>query len=627
MTCRLFRLLPAGSRPRCLAIAAIIIAALSVPARTIQVVTVDPSTPVAAGPAGWADDLSPIAAGDWSYTRAAHLIERAGFGATPEELKRLAAMTPRQVVDELVDYESIKSDLKAFDESGIWDSGMDPFPPSRAEAVRIARERGEGLGVKVLREGAQRRLQPVVDKFFYSLAANNIETQRLGLWWANRMLTTRRPLQEKLTLFWHGHFATGENKVRDYRMMLRQNEMFRARASGNLRDLLIGILTDPAMLVYLDNGENIKKHPNENFGRELLELFTMGVGNYTERDVREAARAFTGWTNNVLVFKLDAEQHDFGEKTFLGRTGTFNGEDIIDAILKQPVTGEFVAAKLYRFFVREDVAGAVKAELGRTYRDSGYQMKPVLKRIFLSKDFYSPPAFATQIKSPVHLVVSTYKKMGLRDVPTIPDFGQMTSSLGQALFDPPNVAGWAGGRTWITPSTLLQRGNLFRGVLFPDVKGFRPPDRSMSATDSRVGQRLAQGMGITEATKESDAESKTMAESNMMVDRDEDYNTRYGGYKANLLAFERTKLIPRAPAAIDLTSLITAAGADTVDKVVDHFIHRFLSAAVAEKDRALLIDFLRGKLGSSAIRPGDKLEESLRELLYVVLSTPAYQIG
>ena len=136
-------------------------------------------------------------------------------------------------------------------------------------------------------------------------------------------------------------------------------------------------------------------------------------------------------------------------------------------------------------------------------------MKPLLKRIFLSKDFYSPPAFATQIKSPVHLVVSTYRKMGLGEVPTIPDFGRMTGSLGQSLFDPPNVAGWAGGRTWITPSTLLNRGNLFRGVLFPDVKGFRAPDRSMSATDARVGQRLAQGMSITEATKEERRPSRT----------------------------------------------------------------------------------------------------------------------
>jgi hypothetical protein len=251
----------------------------------------------------------------------------------------------------------------------------------------------------------------------------------------------------------------------------------------------------------------------------------------------------------------------------------------------------------------------------------------LLKRIFLSKDFYSAPAVATQIKSPVQLVVSTYKKLGLSEVPTIPDFGRMTGSLGQTLLNPPNVAGWAGGRTWITPSTLLERGNLLRGVLFPDVKGFRPPDRTMSVTDQRVGQRLAQGMGITEATKESDAESNVMAESNMMVDRDEDYNTRYGGYKGYLIAWERTRVIPRSPAAIDLTSMVRAAGADTPDKVVDHFIHRFLSVPVAARERALLVEFLHGKLGTSGIQPGARLEESLRELLAIVWAMPAYQLG
>ncbi len=441
-----------------------------------------------AGPVAWTNSLAPIAAGDWTAARAAHLIERAGFGETPDEVSRLAAMSPRQVVDRLVDYERTDNrHLVPFDESGVWDPGMDPFPPSRAEAVRIAYERGEALGLKVLPPGTTRRLQPIVDKFFYSLFANGIETQRLGLWWANRMLTTRRPLEEKLTLFWHGHFATGENKVRDYRMMLRQNEMLRARASGTLRELLVGILKDPAMLVYLDNGENVKKHPNENFGRELLELFTMGVGNYTERDVREAARAFTGWSNDVLVFKFDAARHDDGEKTFLGRTGRFDGEHVIDIILEQPVTAEFIAAKLYRYFVREDISDSVKKDLGRSFRESGYQIKPLLKRIFLSKDFYGPLSYATQIKSPVHLVVSTYRRMGLTEVPTIPDFGRMTAGLGQSLFEPPNVAGWAGGRTWITPATLLNRGNLFRDVLFPDVKSFRPPDRT------HVGDRRARG--------------------------------------------------------------------------------------------------------------------------------------
>ena len=571
---------------------------------------------MAESPANWTGDLSPLAPSDWTYDRAAHLIGRAGFGATPGEIEQLVRLTPQQAVDRLVDYEAIdNSAARPFDESGVWDRGMDPFPPSRADAVRQAREHGEALGVRALPEGSPRRLQPVVDKFFYGLRANSIETQRLGVWWANRMLTTSRPLEEKLTLFWHGHFATGDAKVRDYRMMFAQNQMLRANASGRLRELLVGILKDPAMLVYLDNGENVKSHPNENFGRELLELFTMGVGNYSERDVREAARSFTGWTNDVLAFKFDREQHDFGEKTFLGKTGPLNGEDVIDTILAQPVTAEFVSGKIYRNFVRDEVPPAVRAELGRSFRASGYQIKPLLKRIFLSKDFYSPASTATQIKSPVVLVVSTYKKMGLRELPTIPDFGRLTAGLGQALFDPPNVAGWAGGRTWITPATLLQRGNLFRDVLFADPKTFRAPDRLMPATYARVGENIAKGMNITEATKEGTGD----AESNAQLERDEDYNTRYASYRGYVAAYERTKPIPRKVADLSLTSMMAAAHADTADAIVDQLARRFLSVPLPAKDRAAFAEFMRGKPLTS--------EPALRELLYLVLSTPEYQVN
>jgi uncharacterized protein (DUF1800 family) len=573
---------------------------------------------IAAAPptASWVDNLSPITAADWNVERAAHLLERAGFGGTPNDIARLAAMTPQQAVASLVEYERVdNSRALPFDESGVWDPGMDPFPPSRADAVRQARERGEALGIKALPEASPRRLQPVVDKFFYGLRANAIETQRLGVWWASRMLTTTRPLEEKLTLFWHGHFATGDAKVRDYRMMLRQNEMLRRNANGTLRALLVGILKDPAMLVYLDNGENVKAHPNENFGRELLELFTMGVGHYTERDVREGARAFTGWTNDVLAFRFDDAQHDFGGKTFLDRTGPLDGTDIIDTILTQDATGEFVAAKLYRYFVRDYVSPTVKAELGRSFKAGGYQIKPLLTRMFLSKDFYSQPSVATQIKSPVVLVVSTYRKMGLHELPTIPDFGRLTGALGQTLFDPPNVAGWAGGRTWITPATLMQRGNLFRDVLFADAKTFRAPDRLMPATYARVGDNLAKGMNVTEATKEGTGD----AESNAQVDRDEDYNTRYASYKGYLMAFERTKPIPRRVADLSLVSMVAAAHANTADAVVDHFEKRFLSVPLPAAERSAFVEFFKGKSVTD--------ESALRELLYLVLSAPEYQVG
>jgi len=576
------------------------------------------------GPAGWVNDLTPITAADWDYDKAAHLIERAGFGATPAEIERLAAMTPDAAVDELVNYTTVdNSATPAFDPSPIWDPGMDPFPKSRAEAVRIARETGSSMGVDMLPDGTQRRLQPVVNKFFYGLRSNAIETQRLALWWAERMLVTRRPLEEKLTLFWHGHFATGNTKVRDTRMMLRQNEMLRANAAGNFRDLLVGILTDPAMLVYLDNGENRKGHPNENFGRELLELFTMGVGNYTEQDIREAARAFTGWTNDVLEFRFDPATHDDGEKTFLGQTGAFNGDDIIDIILATPVTADYISAKLYRFFVREELDENTLVSLGATFRDAGYELKPLLRRVFLSRDFYSPAAYATQVKSPVHLVVSTYRKLGLTAFPTIPDFGRLTARLGQTLFNPPNVAGWAGGRTWITPASLLERGNLFRDVLLPDTDGFRAPDRALPGIYARVGERIERGLNITAATQAGDAESSLLA------DRDEDYNTRYGGYMGYVMAYERLNLVFRRTADLDLARMLQDARATTVEQVVDHFVQRFLRVPLGPESRTILVEHLRGELGDDRIPTTStpQVERALRSLLYLVLSAPEYQLA
>ena len=501
-------------------------------------------------PAEWTDDLSPIAAADWSYDRAAHLLERAGFGATPDEIARLAAMTPRQAVDSLVDYDAAPRDLKPFDESGIWDPGMDPFPPSRAEAVRLARERGEGLGEKVLPAGcaapapAGRRqvlLQPGRQQH-----RNAASRPVVGEPDARRR---SRPLEEKLTLFWHGHFATGENKVRDYRMMLRQNEMFRAQRLGQLPR---SAGRDPEgsrrCSSISTTARTSRRIPNENFGRELLELFTMGVGNYTERDVREAARAFTGWTNDVLDVQVRRRR-----STTSARRRSSAGRDRSTA--RTSSTSSSSSRSPPSSWPRSSIGSScarrspppVKAELGRTFRDSGYQMKPLLKRIFLSKDFYSPPSYATQIKSPVHLVVSTYRKMGLREVPTIPDFGRMTAASGSRC----SIRRTSRAGPAAAPGSRRRRccsaATCSATCCSPTSRASARPIARCRPTDARVGERLAQGMDITEATKEDD-DAATMAESNMMVDRDEDYNTRYGGYKGYLLAFERTKLIPRQPA-------------------------------------------------------------------------------
>src|SRR6267142_284585 len=207
-----------------------------------------------------------------------------------------------------------------------------------------------------------------------------------------------------MALFWHGHFATGEEKIRDYRKMEQQLALLHAQATGNFRDLLIEVARGPAMLVYLDAAQNVKGAPNENFAREVMELFTMGVGNYSERDIREAARAFTGWIDDDLAFKVEPAKHDDEQKTFLGRTGNFDGVNILRIILDQKVTAEYIAGKLYRYFVREDLSPALQARLGAILRDGNYEVAPLLRAIFLSKDFYSEPSFGTRIKGPVELV-------------------------------------------------------------------------------------------------------------------------------------------------------------------------------------------------------------------------------
>jgi len=583
------------------------------------------------GPDTWVGDLAPITPADWSRDRAAHLLERAGFGGTPEEVDRLAAMTPQAAVQWLVEYQKIKNDhLPPFDESGIFDPPVEPFPKSRVDAVRIARANGEAMGVKV-KPGGDRPLQPVVNRFFYWLRADYLEVRRAGQWWAQRMLTTKRPLEEKLALFWHGHFATSDDKVRDYRKMMQQLELFHKHANGNFRDLLIGVAKDPAMLVYLDAGENVKGNPNENFGREILELFTMGVGNYHETDIREAARAFTGWTNDSLRFVVKPELHDNDEKTFLGRRGKFDGVEVIDIILEQDVTARFIAGKLCRYFVREDPSPELVASLGKVLKENKYALSPLLTTMFLSRDFYSQPSYGTQIKNPVHLVVSTYRKLGLTGIPGIPDFNSVTRDLGQELFHPPNVAGWEGGRSWITPALLLQRGNLAREVLFPDAAHFHAPDQQMPDTNREVAIKIAQGYDITRATIEGGGNTATdnsMSMFNMMADADEDFNTRYGSTQGWLEAFRRVKPIPRYTAQLNLTQVVSNARVQNTTQVVDYFLVRFLRVPLATEDRQALIDFLTKELGSDQIQPAESyMEEPLRLLVHLIMSTPEYQLG
>jgi hypothetical protein len=445
-------------------------------------------------------------------------------------------------------------------------------------------------------------------------------------WWLDMMRTRPRPVQEKMTLFWHGHFTSAWSSIGRTDHMMHQNQMYRENALGNFRDILVNIAQDTAMLFWLDGYTNTRTRPQENFGREIMELFTMGVGNYTEEDIREAARAFTGWNYRGLDFVVNPAQHDADVKKVLGHSGKFDGVQVIDIILAQPVTAEFVATKLYRFFVRDEVTPELRMKLGKLLRDSRYEIAPFLETIFNSRDFYSDEAVATHIKSPVELVVSTYRKMGLKEVPGIPDFNELTDSMGQKLMFPPNVAGWASGKSWITPGLLLVRGNFIYDTVFPQID-FVANDRVPGSQYQiiSVAEQLSMGKDVTTATK---PDGKELSSMSMQADRDEDFNTRLASYHAWRKAIEKVKPIPRTTAQLDVSGMVRAAGCKTAQDAVDHLLVRFLITPVSSELRKKIGELLAADLGTTDLKVADSyMEDALRNALHVILSLPDYQLG
>ena len=584
------------------------------------------------GPAAWKGDLTPITVADWDYDSAEHLLDRAGFSGTPDEIRTLADMTPEQAVRSLMADDNVPNDqLPAFVQSGFWDETLTHFPPSRPAATELAMRHGESMGIRVKPDHVNRHMQPISDRFFYWLRATQLETRRVGYWWAERMLDTDHPLQEKMALFWHGHFATAQNKIRDYRKMLGQIDLFERHATGNFGDLLVQIAQDPGMLYYLDAGVNVKGAANENFAREVMELFTMGVGHYTEQDVREGARAFTGWNFENLDFVVNAAQHDDGPKTFLGRTGNFDGVDVLEIILEQPVTAEYIAAKIYRFFVREDVSPALVAQLGAVLRDNDYELRPLLTTLFLSRDFHSEASHGTHIKGPVEHVIAMLKQLGAEDVPGVPDFNSTTIALGQHLLNPPSVAGWAQGKSWITPALLQGRGNVAFDYLFPNVIAFRDPNFLSRAGDGIVGERLRRGQDFSTAIALNDPDAadpdRMLAFDLANKERDELFNTRVSGYRAWAQAMQKLIPTPRGAARINLTEIVLDSGSTTTGEAVDALLDRFLRLPVSDDTRGAFVALLDAELGTTDLaRAQTYMEDPLRMVTHLIMSTPEYQI-
>jgi uncharacterized protein (DUF1800 family) len=392
--------------------------------------------------------LAPISPSEWDRAKAAHLLNRAGFGGLPEQIDALTQGGMEAALRELVDGPAVPEPAPP----PAWAHPRDllALRAQVHEAVMAAAPEGDEKGKAAARQKAlqvdrKEQYEDIVD---------------LGEWWLERMRTDTDPLAEKLTLFWHGHFATSMQKVKDAYLMWRQNQTFREHARGNFGVLVKAMSRDPAMIQWLDLRESKAQHPNENFAREVMELFTLGEGHYTEKDVTEGARAFTGYRidprNEGFLFQ--AFQHDSTPKQFLGTTIS-DGDQAIDVILQQPACATFIAHKLWTFFAFEEPPAPLVAALAQTLRSHNYELRPVLRQMFASQEFYSPQAIQNQIKSPVQWVVQSTRQLDIPLPPKLPLMGSL-KQLGQTPFAPPSVKGWDGGKAWISTSTLLFRYNL-----------------------------------------------------------------------------------------------------------------------------------------------------------------------
>lgn len=499
--------------------------------------------------------LPPLPPARWNRACAAHLLNRAGFGGPPAQIEALQALGVEAAVRALADGPA----TPRLPTAPAWAKPQDLL--ARREAMLDLGSLADGA---TQRQEMQRRLRQDTRREEFG------HTRELAWWWLREMRTTNDPLLEKLTLFWHGHFATSVQKVRNAYWMWLQNDTFRRLARGSFGALVKAISRDPAMILWLDLRESRAAHPNENFARELMELFTLGEGNYTEKDVTEAARAFTGHRIQPQTqgFRFARFDHDYGEKEIFGQRGRHDGDAVIDLILAQPACARFLAGKLWTFFAGEAPAAPLLERLAATWREAKGETGRFLQQVFRSEAFYEPHLLGAQIKSPVHWLVSNARVFEA-DYPSQLVTLFAMRQLGQILFVPPSVKGWDGGRAWISTSTLLARYNLASLFVEP------PPPGVLAAM-----QQAVRDLG---------------------VEMEDDL----AGQKA--------------AGPIDLSRLATAEQRRDPAALVDRLVARLFAVPLPERQRDAFVAFLRQK-------PSPPDDSTLRSLLHLMMSTPHFQL-
>ncbi|MEO8751762.1 MAG: DUF1800 domain-containing protein [Casimicrobiaceae bacterium] len=413
------------------------------------------------------------AAAPMGFDDARHLLVRTGFGPSDAEVRTFASLSREQAVAQLLR----DTRTSAVTAPPGWTADESPLRYPRPETATP--EERKAFQQQQVRQGLE-----------------------LRAWWVQEMLATPSPLTERMTLFWHNHFVSSQQKVRFARLMYAQNAMLRANALGSFATLLHAASKEPAMLLYLDVAQSRKGQPNENFAREVMELFTLGEGQYTEADIKEAARAFTGWSldRETGQYLFRPGIHDYGVKTVLGRSGRFDGDNVLDVILAKPETAEFITAKLWREFVSADPDPREIRRIAQILRGQEYDMKAALRALFLSEAFWARDNRGTLVKSPVELVVGTLRQLEIAPGSAMP-FAVAAAGMGQNLFSPPNVKGWPGGETWINSNTLLARKQFLDRIVRTDDREL--PMAMMAIADvpgARIaGEPMAKEMRIPKA--------------------------------------------------------------------------------------------------------------------------------
>lgn len=517
----------------------------------------------------------------WDARHAEHLLNRAAFGARRGEIEQAVAQGQQALVDALVD--------KRADVDPVLIQR--PAEPSRREMRELDAE-------------AKRKVQNEVRE------KNRRQLLEYTAWSMERALSGEDPLHERMTLFWHGIFTSSSERVERSCMILQQDQLIRTEALGNYGRLLTGMLQDPALLTYLDNQVNKKGNPNENLARELLELFSLGAGNYTEQDIKGVARALTGrGTDGRGNYAYNKGAHDETEKTFLGQTGNFDGDDVARIVLAQEACPRYVARRILTYFEGAEPAKERLDEYAALLRAQDYELKPLLKKLFLDPAFYREEIVGARVQGPVEFMVGMSRRLGLKTPPLVIAAG--SALLGQRVFAPPNVKGWDEGEAWITTATMMQRGNL-AGLLLGVVQVddvIRADDPDMDEMDP------SDEPGMQKPRKPLDKQA--------------------GLKGAGSVAYQALRRVQEAGWApnLNFSARLKHLGAKTDAEIVACMLDDLLAVPAPQETRARLESFLAGERVVLGLRAGKLLEGGfdaemlLRRLAHLILSLPEAQLG